>query len=123
MAFEEVVIPVITASAPQVLIISAGYDAHFGDPLGGMLVSAAGFWTLAERVFHSRPERTGVAALLEGGYDLAHVSDSVIATLAAFGGQPAPVAERPRTGAETPYATVRARIRQVRSVARNYWNI
>ncbi len=123
LAFEEVVIPVLNVSAPQVLIISAGYDAHFGDPLGGMLVTAAGFWTLAQMVFHSRPERTGVAAILEGGYDLAHLTNSVLATLAALAGRPAPAAEHPRPGAETPYSAVRARIRQVRSAARNYWNI
>jgi len=123
LAFEEVVIPVLNVSAPQGLIISAGYDAHFGDPLGGMLVTAAGFWTLAQMVFHSRPERTGVAAILEGGYDLAHLTDSVMATLAALAGRPAPAAEHPGPGAETPYSAVRARIRQVRSTVRNYWNI
>src|SRR2546422_4606114 len=87
-----------------------------------MSVTAAGFWTLAQMVFHSRPERTGVAAILEGGYDLAHLTNSVMATLAALAGRPAPVAESPRPGPETPYSAVRARIRRVRSAVRNSWN-
>lgn len=123
LAFEEVVIPVLQASAPQLLIISAGYDAHFGDPLGGMLLSAAGFRTLAQMVLDTRPDRSRVAAVLEGGYDAAHLSQSVLATLAAFTGRSVPVAERPGVGSEAPYSALRSRIRQVRSVVRNYWNI
>ncbi len=123
LAFEEVVIPVMHAGAPQVLIISAGYDAHFGDPLGGMLLTAAGFWTLTKMVLQTRPDGAGVAAVLEGGYDVAHLPNSVLATVEAFAGRPASVVERSRPGAETPYAAVRARIKRVRSVARNYWNI
>ncbi|HTE03366.1 MAG TPA: histone deacetylase, partial [bacterium] len=123
LAFEEVVIPVLRASAPQLLIISAGYDAHAGDPLGGMLLSAAGFGTLAQMVLDARPDRSKVAAVLEGGYKLTHLSNSVLATLAAFTGRSVPVVERSSGGPETPYSVLRSRIRQVRSVVRNYWNI
>ena len=123
LAFEEVVIPVLRASAPQLLIISAGYDAHSGDPLGGMLLSAAGFGTLAQMVLDARQDRSKVAAVLEGGYKLTHLSNSVVATLAAFTGRSVPVVERSSGGPETPYSVLRSRIRQVRSVVRNYWNI
>src|SRR5256712_3512300 len=123
LAFEEVVIPVLRASAPQLLIISAGYDAHAGDPLGGMLLSAAGFGTLAQMVLDARPDRSKVAAVLEGGYDLVHLTNSVMATLAALAGRPAPAAEPPRPGTETPYSAVRARIRQGRSAVRKSWDI
>ncbi len=123
LVFEEVVIPVLEASAPELLLISAGYDAHFGDPLGGMLVSAGGFRALAALVLQTRSGRAGVAGILEGGYDLLHLSNSVLATLAAFTGRSVSIDERPHPGPETSYQTVRARIRQVRSVVRHYWNI
>src|SRR4030067_1006035 len=40
--FEEVVLPVAQAFEPELLLISAGYDAHAGDPLGGMTLTASG---------------------------------------------------------------------------------
>ncbi len=123
LVFEEVVIPLLVASTPQLLIISAGYDAHAGDPLGGMLLTAAGFRALAGMVVQTRPDRAGIAAVLEGGYDGAALGNSVAATLEAFTGRPASIHEHPAPVSETRYQAVRARIRAVRSVARTYWNI
>ncbi|MBV9864398.1 MAG: histone deacetylase [Abitibacteriaceae bacterium] len=70
--------------APQMIFISAGFDAHARDPLGGMRVSAAGFRhlmqqtkTWAEQLCDGR-----IVCVLEGGYDLDGLSESVAATLA-----------------------------------------
>lgn len=123
LVFEEVVIPVLEVSAPQLLVISAGYDAHTGDPLGGMLVTAAGFHALAEMVVQTRPGRAGIAAVLEGGYDRTALGNSVVATLEAFAGRAGSIQDHPGPSPETPYQAVRARIRAVRSVVRNHWNI
>ncbi len=67
------VLPALRAFAPDVLVLSAGFDAWRADPLGGMKVTEAGFadwgvWLreLAEEVCGGR-----VLAVLEGGYDLA----------------------------------------------------
>jgi len=119
--FEEVVLPVTQAFAPELLLISAGYDAHAGDPLGGMALTAAGFRSLTELVLaiHAKP----VVAVLEGGYDLSHLSASVLATIGALAGVSAPAAGTPEPAEEGPYAGIRARVRAVRSVVRNYWNI
>ncbi len=123
LVFEEVVVPLLVASAPHLVIISAGFDGHFGDPLGGMLLTAGGFRTLATLVLRTRPDGAGVAGVLEGGYDLVHLSHSVLATIQALTGQTESIDEGPPPGPETPYQTVRARVKQVRSVARNHWNI
>jgi len=121
--FEEVVVPVLQVSAPQVLLISAGYDAHFDDPLGGMLLTAAGFGTLAELVTQTRPDRGGVVGILEGGYHLTHLATSVLATLGVLGGKAITLDERPAMSSETSYPTVHARIRAVRHIVRTHWNI
>jgi len=123
LAFEEVVIPVLQVSAPPLLLISAGYDAHAGDPLGGMRLTAGGFHTLAEMVLGTRPDRARVAAVLEGGYDRAALASSVVATLEAFAGRPPSVHDASGSASETPYQTIRARIRAVRRVVRNHWSI
>ena len=67
-AFEEQVEPAVLAFAPDLLLVSAGFDAHAEDPLGGMEVSDAGFLELSRRCARLAPR---IAAVLEGGYNLA----------------------------------------------------
>ena len=65
-AMEALVEPAIAGFAPELLLVSAGFDAAEGDPLGGMRVSEDGFRDLARRA-SALCER--VALVLEGGYD------------------------------------------------------
>jgi acetoin utilization deacetylase AcuC-like enzyme len=67
-AFVAVVEPAVRAFDPHVVLVSAGFDAHAEDPLGEMEVSTDGFRELAERCAALGPR---VAAVLEGGYNLA----------------------------------------------------
>ncbi len=67
--------------APDLLLISAGFDAHVDDPLADMELTAAGFGELARRAAMLAPR---VAAVLEGGYNLRTLPDLVEATLAGF---------------------------------------
>jgi acetoin utilization deacetylase AcuC-like enzyme len=78
---DAVVVPTIRRFDPELLIISAGYDAAAGDPLGGMLVTEAGFAALAERVAELAPR---LALVLEGGYDPDTLPGLVAATLDAL---------------------------------------
>jgi acetoin utilization deacetylase AcuC-like enzyme len=123
LVFEEIVLPILDAFAPQLVLISAGYDAHFDDPLGGMVLSTDGFRTLAQLVTATALRHEArVAAVLEGGYNLPHLGRSVVATLEAFTGRTAGgiTAEPPP---ELPYHQLAARVRTIRSAARSYWNI
>jgi acetoin utilization deacetylase AcuC-like enzyme len=65
-AFETTVAPAVRAFEPDLVLISAGFDAHVDDPLAGMRVTADGFRELARRSAELGPR---VAAVLEGGYD------------------------------------------------------
>jgi acetoin utilization deacetylase AcuC-like enzyme len=66
-AFEDVVEPAIQAFAPDLLLVSAGFDAGAGDLIGGMRVTEAGFAEMARR---ARGLSERVALVLEGGYTL-----------------------------------------------------
>jgi acetoin utilization deacetylase AcuC-like enzyme len=79
--FESVVEPAVRAFAPDVLIVSAGFDAHVDDPLAWMEVTADGFRELARR---SKALAPHVAAVLEGGYNLATLPALVGAALEGF---------------------------------------
>ena len=66
---------------PDLVIVSAGFDAHVEDPLADMEVTADGFRELARRTSRLGPR---VAAVLEGGYNLRTLPDLVAAALEGF---------------------------------------
>ncbi len=67
--------------SPELLLVSAGFDAHVEDPLADMELTADGFRELARRAGRLAPR---VAAVLEGGYNLRTLPDLVGAALAGF---------------------------------------
>ncbi len=94
-----VVEPLALVFEPQLLLISAGYDAHRDDPLGECHVTEAGFAAMTTAV-RRLATTLGVplGCVLEGGYALGPLGRSVAATLAALTGEPGaegPVDEAP----------------------------
>jgi acetoin utilization deacetylase AcuC-like enzyme len=80
-AFDRVVGPAVQRFDPELLLVSAGFDAAAGDPLGGMRVSEDGFRELARRCAGLSDR---VAAVLEGGYNLEALPGLVDAALDGF---------------------------------------
>ncbi|MDE3190861.1 MAG: histone deacetylase [Acidobacteriota bacterium] len=80
-AFARVVEPALARFEPELLIVSAGFDAHEEDPLASMNVTADGFREMAGRCAASAPR---VAAVLEGGYNLETLPELVGAALDGF---------------------------------------
>jgi acetoin utilization deacetylase AcuC-like enzyme len=84
---EEVVRPALLDFRPQLLLVSAGFDAHERDLLAQMQVTTAGFAAMARAVGRMARDcgaEGRLVALLEGGYDLEGLSSSVVATLQAW---------------------------------------
>jgi acetoin utilization deacetylase AcuC-like enzyme len=82
-AFEHVVEPAVAHFEPELVLVSAGFDAHADDPFGWMRVSEAGFRELARRCSALGPRLAGV---LEGGYQLETLPRLVDAALDGFTG-------------------------------------
>ena len=80
-AFRTIVEPSLRSFEPGLLIVSAGFDAHVDDPLADMAVTADGFRDMAARCTQLAPQ---VAAVLEGGYNLATLPGLVEAALDGF---------------------------------------
>jgi acetoin utilization deacetylase AcuC-like enzyme len=85
-ALEGVVLPEMDAFAPDLVLISAGFDAHARDPLGGCELSAGGYAAMTRLVAALAAERCGgrVVSVLEGGYDLEALAESANAHVAAL---------------------------------------
>jgi acetoin utilization deacetylase AcuC-like enzyme len=96
--FDEVITPAADAHRPQLVLVSAGFDAHAADPLGGMRLSERGFVELTRRVLAiaDRDAEGRVVAVLEGGYDPDALARSVAATLATLDGEDASLRDEAR---------------------------
>jgi acetoin utilization deacetylase AcuC-like enzyme len=81
-AFERLIEPAVAAFEPELVLVSAGFDAHVEDPLAGMRVTGDGFRELAARCRALGPH---VGAVLEGGYNLETLPGLVSAALEGFG--------------------------------------
>lgn len=87
-AFQEILVPAARLFKPQLILVSAGYDAHWADPLTQMDVSVTGFGRLSA-LLRSLAEETckgRVVFALEGGYNLDALSYGVLASLGALAG-------------------------------------
>jgi acetoin utilization deacetylase AcuC-like enzyme len=80
-AFAEQVEPAVAAFEPELVLVSAGFDAHHDDPLAEMRVTEDGFRELAQRCAAMAPR---VAAVLEGGYEVETLPRLVEAALEGF---------------------------------------
>jgi acetoin utilization deacetylase AcuC-like enzyme len=89
----DVVRPLARAFAPELVLLSAGYDAHVDDPLAGCRVTDDGYAAMAAWV-RAIAEESGapLAAVLEGGYEVSALARSVARTLEVFGAESAPAA-------------------------------
>jgi acetoin utilization deacetylase AcuC-like enzyme len=82
---QHVAVPLLDAYDPDLLLVSAGYDAHRDDPLANCLLDAGAYGDMAASLRDAAARRgIGVVACLEGGYAPEALADSVSATLAAF---------------------------------------
>jgi acetoin utilization deacetylase AcuC-like enzyme len=88
----EIVTPVAERFEPELILVSAGYDAHWRDPLAGLHLSLGGYWRLAKGLVELASRLCGgrIAVFLEGGYDLEVVSLGVADTCRALLGDTVP---------------------------------
>jgi acetoin utilization deacetylase AcuC-like enzyme len=85
---EHVIIPAALEFRPQLILISAGFDGHSLDPLAGCALESRSYAQMTAQVM-DLASRVGapVGAVLEGGYELNALADSVLAMIGALGGQ------------------------------------
>ncbi len=99
-----VVLPAAAAFEPDLVLISAGFDAHRDDPLADCRLETPSFARMACHVRDAAHSwEAPVGAVLEGGYDLAATASSTVATIAALGGE-GEAGEVPREELLTPAA-------------------
>ena len=85
-AFENRVLPRLREYAPELIVISAGFDAHMRDPLANINLVEADFAWATQKIMEIADQSAGgrVVSLLEGGYDLQALANSTAAHVTAL---------------------------------------
>ncbi|HVN80934.1 MAG TPA: histone deacetylase [Terriglobia bacterium] len=97
--YKQIIYPVSKAFAPQLVLVSAGYDAYVSDPLAGMAMTPEGFAGLTQTIVRLAHETCAgkLVFILEGGYHLDGLRSSTLRTLDFLSGQEQRVMEWPPT--------------------------
>ncbi len=89
LAAERILAPWVRSFRPDVLLVSAGFDAHWDDPITTMGLSSMGFYALSKRLVELAEEccRGRIVFVLEGGYNPRNVANGAAAVFAALTGR------------------------------------
>jgi acetoin utilization deacetylase AcuC-like enzyme len=119
-AFERVLLPVLEAYKPELVLVSAGYDAHRKDPLGGMRLDANAYGWMTEQLLGvaERSARGKMALFLEGGYDLGGLEEGLAKSLEVLGGLSATIDVPPPAE-----ALHESEIKRTRKALDAYWRV
>ena len=113
-AFDRVLAPIARAFDPELVLVSCGFDAAAGDPLGEMRVSAAGYGAMTQRLSALAGGRLVLA--LEGGYNPGAIAAAAAACTSVLLGDPPPPFEP-----GPPNASAEGVLREVVATHRNFW--
>jgi acetoin utilization deacetylase AcuC-like enzyme len=122
LVYERVVLPALRQFTPDLVLISAGFDAHHRDPLAGMRLTTEQFGRLTAQIATVADDvcRGRVVAVTEGGYDLQALAASLDTALRVLGGDQS-LADFPTPGGPTPRGD--ACIQAVTPVVGAFWKI
>jgi acetoin utilization deacetylase AcuC-like enzyme len=108
VVYRRAVVPVVQQFAPQLVLVSAGYDAHECDPLASMRLTTTGYAHIVRQLAKAAGKMP-IACVTEGGYDLGALAECIDASLAAIDGvDPKPLAAASAPRGERALEAVRA---------------
>ncbi|XP_062827338.1 histone deacetylase 6 isoform X1 [Anolis carolinensis] len=114
-AFHQIVMPVAYEFNPELVLVSAGFDAARGDPLGGCLVTPECYAHMTHLLLGLAGGK--VVVVLEGGYNLESISESMTMCTRSLLGDPPPALGR----LKAPHPSALQSLACVASVHRKYW--
>jgi acetoin utilization deacetylase AcuC-like enzyme len=86
--FNRIAAPIIRQYKPQFILVSAGFDGHYTDPVGDLSLSTQGYWELFSRIMNLASQLCNgrLAAVLEGGYSLNFLGKMATSAIARMAG-------------------------------------
>lgn len=122
--FNGILAPIARQYRPEMIILSAGFDIHRDDPLGGMLVTGPGFSYMARVLLDLAAElcEHRFMACLEGGYALNGLKEGVFATLAEMRGTSL-LDDKTAMEFMTTSTYPNLALEETRNIAKRFWNL
>jgi len=121
--FNNLLSPIARQYRPEMILLSAGYDIHRDDPLGGMTVTGPGFSYLTKVLLDLAGELCDhrLVACLEGGYSLSGLKEGVFATLAEMRGDSLLPDKAVMEFTSAAYPIIA--LDETRNIAKKFWNL
>ena len=113
-AFDALLLPIARSFAPQLVLVSCGFDAAAGDLLGGMRLSADGYAAMTKRLLDVAGG--SVVLALEGGYNLDAIAAAAAAVTRVLLGE-----KRAEPDPGPPNAAANHVLREVLDTQREFW--
>jgi acetoin utilization deacetylase AcuC-like enzyme len=123
-AFKWVILPILSQFAPDMLFISAGFDAAAGDPLGGMALTPPAYAAMTTAMLAALPPHGRAVIALEGGYNedaIAAAAEATVRAALRFSGAAATVAAPAALRKARTHCKTVETLRAVRTVQRAFW--
>ncbi|MEM4699507.1 MAG: histone deacetylase [Candidatus Nezhaarchaeales archaeon] len=122
-ALQRILPPIAREFRPDFIVASVGFDAHYKDPLGGLSLSATGYYRIASLVASLASELCGgrLVCVLEGGYNPKYVARCAVNTIAALAGRPPPFTEASTKSHSAVRGYVRRLLGRLTSLLSRYW--
>jgi len=120
--FERLIVPVADQYRPQLVLVSAGFDAHRDDPLASMAMTEPGYARLCAMMMDvaKRHAQGRIALVLEGGYHLAALAGSSRSCVEVLTGKHEPSVRESMSDVDDPSTGVILRLRQAQQA---YWRL
>lgn len=125
-AFDRVILPIARQYEPELVLISAGFDGHFSDPLCSMMLSSNSYTEMTTRLKDLADQccQGRIMASLEGGYNLAGISTSMVNVISVMAGEDIRVSEEGEPSAQTssPQGAMDV-VEATRASMSSYWSL
>lgn len=121
--FEEILEPIAREYNPDIVFVSAGFDIHYQDPLGGMQVTPAGFANLCRVILDFAADTCSgrVIFVLEGGYHLQGLRDATKAVLKTMRGDMLPEGRDEQMRQNIDHRLIDPIIKKVKDAHKPFW--
>lgn len=124
-AFDQVILPIAEQYKPEFILVSAGFDMHYTDPVASLSLSTLGYETLFSKILNiaSRNCNGKMVAVLEGGYSLGFLGKMASTAIAKMCDVPYTVEDKLQKVSERTEKKTKEVISRVKRVQSRFWNL
>ena len=124
-AVDQIVIPIVSQFKPQFILVSAGFDGHYTDPVGELSLSAFGYLETFRKTLNLASQfcEEKLVTVLEGGYSLNFLGKIITAVVAEMAGTPYPIQDKGPVASSSLRKQAEKVIGEAKDVQSSFWNL